>query len=135
MSLNHDINAIVEQINKLEQELKDLNLWGGEALRPSDKDLSSTSPFCLDTIEFHQWLEYVLIARFRSMIEADMALPQAMMTHTYAQEKYRGQWSNYRNLIGILQELDKLVTIAQLLKLVGPWQTFCFGLTNSTLCV
>ena len=41
-----------------------------------------------------------------------MALPQAMMTHTYAQEKYRGQWSNYRNLIGILQELDKLVTIA-----------------------
>lgn len=112
MSLNHDINAIVEQLNKLEQELKDLNLWGGDALRPSDKDLSSTSPFCLDTIEFHQWLEYVLIARLRAMIEADMALPQAMMVYTYAQEKYRGQWSNYRNLIGILQELDKLVTIA-----------------------
>lgn len=108
---SHDHKAILAELDKLEQELKALSLWGGPLLRPSDADLSSQSPFCLDTIEFHQWLEYVLHARFKQMIEQEIDLPTNMMVHTYAQEKYRGDWGKYRNLIGILQNLDKLVSI------------------------
>lgn len=111
MNVKHDINAIVEQLNKLEQELKDLNLWGGEQARPSEQDLNTTNPFGVDVIEFHQWLEYVLIARLKFMIENSQALPTCMTAHNYAQLKYHGHWTKYRNLIGIIQELDNLITI------------------------
>lgn len=107
----HDIAAIVAKLEDLELQLKDMNLWGGETKRPDDKDLNSNTPFCLDTLEFHQWLEYVLIARLKSMIASGAALPESMMVHTYAQEKYRGQWSTYRSLIGVLKELDDLITL------------------------
>ena len=111
MSGQHDVHAIKEQLDAIEQELRSLELWGGEDKRPSDSDLNSQTPFCLDTIEFHEWLEYVLIERFRIMIAAGAPLPAAMTVHTYAQEQYRGQWGVYRSLIGALQTLDNLITI------------------------
>ena len=111
MASQHDIAAISAQLLHLEQELKSLELWGGVAGLPSSDKLDSTTPFCLDTLEFHQWLEYVLIARLRTLIAMESQLPTAMMIHTYAQEKYRGQWGKYRKLIGILQELDALITL------------------------
>lgn len=111
MASQHDIAAINTKLLHLEQELKALELWGGPAGMPSSEKFDSTTPFCLDTLEFHQWLEYVLIARLRELIALEAELPAAMMTHTYAQEKYRGQWGKYRKLIGILQELDALITL------------------------
>ncbi len=107
----HDIEAIKTKLNQLEQELRALELWGGEDKAPSAKALSSDQPFCIDTLEFHQWLEYLLIAKLNMMIESGSPLPPKMMVHTYAQEKYRGEWSKYRNLIGVLQNLDALLTI------------------------
>lgn len=107
----HDIQAIVAKLDSLEAQLQELGLWGGSAKQPSVQALSSNSPFCLDTLEFHEWLEYVLIARLKSMIASGQPLPENMMIHTYAQEKYRGQWSTYRSLIGLLKELDDLITI------------------------
>lgn len=107
----HDIEAIKKELSNLEQELRALELWGGAEKTPSAKAMSSVQPFCLDTLEFHQWLEYLLIAKLTMMIEAGTPLPPKMMVHTYAQEKYRGEWSKFRNLIGILQKLDSLLTI------------------------
>ena len=111
MTTTHDVAAIALKLEHLEQELKALELWGGAQQVPSVELLSSSQPFCLDTLEFHQWLEYILIARLRELIASQQALPRAMMVHTYAQEQYRGQWGKYRKLIGLLQELDALITL------------------------
>lgn len=111
MSGKHDCVAILLELEQLETELKALELWGGQENRPAEHLLNSQTPFCLDTIEFHQWLEYVLMARLRQMISDKGQLPAAMMVHTYAQEKYRGEWCKYRKLIGILQNLDRLITL------------------------
>lgn len=107
----HDYVAIAAELDNLEAELKALELWGGERQRPDPEAINSNSPFCIDTLEFNQWLEYVLIERFREMLAASQPLPQKMQVHTYAQEHYRGQWSRYRNLIGVLQKLDRLISI------------------------
>ncbi len=111
MTKKHDHQAILQELGNLEQELKALELWGGMEAHPSEKAMASIQPFALDTMEFHQWLEYVLIVRLREMIANSAQLPAAMMVHTYAQEQYRGQWTKYRNLIGILQKLDRLITL------------------------
>lgn len=107
----HDYFAITAELDKLEAELKALDLWGGEHKRPDPEALNSASPFCIDTLEFNEWLEYIMIERFRQMIAASMPLPRKMQVHTYAQERYRGQWSKYRSLIGVLQNLDRLISI------------------------
>lgn len=107
----HDYSAIAHELDLLEHELKHLDLWGGELRRPDPEALNSNSPFCIDTLDFHEWLEYIMIERFRQMIAANMPLPQKMLVHTYAQERYRGEWSKYRKLIGHLQNLDRLLTM------------------------
>ncbi len=109
----HDRDAIKAALLNLEQVLRQMELWGGEQNRPSEKALNSQSPFCLDTIEFHEWLEYVLIDKLTMMLESEATLPEKMLVHTYAQEKYRGQWTKYRELIGALHKLDALITIVE----------------------
>lgn len=109
----HDRKAIAEHLQQLEDELHALELWGGSAKRPSDQVLAQLSPMGINEIEFHEWLEYVLVERFRELLEQELPLPDYMLVHTYAQEVYRGEWGKYRKLIGILQELDKLISIRE----------------------
>lgn len=109
----HDRKAIAEHLQQLEDELHALELWGGSAKRPSDQVLAQLSPMGINEIEFHEWLEYVLVERFRELLEQELPLPDYMLVHTCAQEVYRGEWGKYRKLIGILQELDKLISIRE----------------------
>ena len=101
-----DTNKILEILNEIEKELQNLEHWGGDAGRPDEKAFLSTAPFCIDTMEFHQWLEYVLLANLRKMIEEERSLPQKMLVHTAAQEYWRGNWGKYRQLIFALRKLD-----------------------------
>lgn len=109
----HDKEAIAKQLQLLEDELKALELWGGSEGRPSAEALASPNPFGIDSIEFHEWLEYILIERLRELLDKELPLPEKMMVHTYAQEFYRGQWGQYRKLIGILQSLDRLISLEE----------------------
>lgn len=111
--LQHDKDAISSQLQALEDELRALELWGGVEKRPSAEALASPNPFGIDAIAFHEWLEYILVERLRELLEQDQPLPEKMMVHTYAQECYRGEWGKYRKLIGILQALDKLITLEE----------------------
>lgn len=107
----HDREAIAAQLQLLEDELKALSLWGGELKRPAAEVLASTNPFGVSSMEFHEWLEYILIARFRELLAQAEPLPSKMLVHTYAQEYYRGKWAEHRQLIVILQDLDKLINL------------------------
>ncbi len=107
MSRHIEILLVLEQI---EAELKTLALWGGSEGRPQDEAFLSTAPFCIDSMDFHQWLEYVLIVRLKEILENELELPSQMSVHPMAQEVYRGQWGKYRNLISHLRTLDNLVS-------------------------
>ncbi len=101
-------DEILKTLETLEQELRALALWGGPDGRPPEAAFGSTMPFCLDTMAFHQWLEYVLIAEIRKLAVDKKELPNAVLTHTMAQEVYKGSWSRYRSLIALLKKLDSL---------------------------
>ena len=60
---------------KLELELKDRDMWGGDERRPHESALNSKEPFCIDTLEFHQWLEYILIKKMHQIIDDKLELP------------------------------------------------------------
>ena len=113
MSKQHDREAISAKLQELEDELKALTLWGGEKQRPHEKLAKPLGPFGVGEIEFHQWLEYVLLPNFRQLIAEEQALPEFMAVHPYAIEYYRNHWSQYRKLISILKELDQLISIKE----------------------
>ena len=102
-------NGRVEQLlQALELELKRLGLWQQEP--PSAQALASTLPFCIDTLEFHQWLQFILIARLRHMLVLAMELPGQSALHAMASEVYKEEMIRMQTLVTLLAQLDEALT-------------------------
>src|SRR5262245_59030436 len=76
--------ALAAVVDALEQTLRQKRLWEHE--RPSAALLASTQPFSVDTLRFHQWLQWQLIPRMRGILGGEGALPTASAIHPYAEE-------------------------------------------------
>ncbi len=103
---SEDLVLLAALLDDIEQELRRLGYWHGEVGRPEAKAFASAIPFCLDTMQFHQWLEYVLIAKLRALLRAGSPLPERMQIAPMAQEFWRGRWNEHRQLIALLKRLD-----------------------------
>ena len=95
-------------LEKLELELRQLALWQLES--PSAEALASTLPFCVDTLEFHQWLQFVLLVRLRQMLLLQMPLPRQIALYSMATEVYKQSRQTYEPLLACLAELDEALT-------------------------
>ncbi len=85
----------------LKQVMRNEGLWGEHA--PSQHDLSSQEPFCVDTLSFEQWLQFVMIVRFEQMIESNTALPTQCDIAPMAQEAFK-----HRSLNSIIEKINKI---------------------------
>ncbi len=103
MRAHSKINACLDAV---EAQLRALGYWQGPAGRPAEEAFLSQLPFCLDTMELPQWLEYVLLVKLREMLAAGSELPSRLAVAPMAQEYWRGHWGEHRNLIAALRELD-----------------------------
>lgn len=101
---------LVKQTTELLTQLRDLlqehELW--EADPPAPERLQSTEPFAVDTLEFHQWLQFIMIPQFEHRIEHNLALPRGFAVSPMAEECWRGCWGERRQLILTLREFDEL---------------------------
>jgi len=57
----------------IECELRRGGFWQQES--PSAEALASIEPFAVDTLDFHQWLQFIFLPRMRELIETRDALP------------------------------------------------------------
>ncbi|MDY6321448.1 MAG: YqcC family protein [Succinivibrio sp.] len=97
---------ILERLAALERQLRALGLWGGEEKRPAPEAFESAVPFFTDTMELHEWLEYVLIPRLTLLASRGDPIPR-MAVYPAAQEVYRGQIRRFRGLMREILALDK----------------------------
>lgn len=102
----HSSAEISACLDAVEQELRSLGYWQGPAGRPAEEAFASQMPFCLDTMELPQWLEYMLLARLRELIALRQSLPERLVVAPMAQEYWRGRWGEHRDLIAALRRLD-----------------------------
>lgn len=93
-------------LTQLRKQLQELNLWEGTS--PSPELLKSTEPFAVDTLEFHQWLQFIMIPEFEHRIQNKVALPKGFAVSPMAEESWRGKWGERREVILTLRELDEL---------------------------
>jgi len=57
----------------VEAHLRQLGLWQSQP--PGADALASTQPFCVDTLEFDQWLQFVFLPTMQELLETGQALP------------------------------------------------------------
>ena len=105
MNQHRRVSLILE---KLELELRQLALWQPEA--PSAEALASTLPFCVDTLDFHQWLQFILLVRLRQMLTLQMPLPRQIALYPMATEVYKQSLQTHAPLLECLAELDEALT-------------------------
>jgi uncharacterized protein YqcC (DUF446 family) len=93
----------------LEAALRSHALWDSEA--PDPLALASTEPFCVDTLDFAQWLQFVFLPRMRMLIDAGAELPQrcgiAAMAEVCLAASHGGE-----HVIAVLREIDRAVESA-----------------------
>lgn len=99
--LSHELLA-------LESEMKRLDLW--QAATPHPTVLSSTEPFCIDTLTLPQWLQFVFVPRMSELIEAHRPLPTSCGIRPLAEETIGREEDDSGRLLRILGTFDRLLT-------------------------
>lgn len=102
--MNRD--RLIELLKRLEQEMRRLSLW--QAVSPTKEALTSQEPFCLDTMGFDQWLQWVFVARLRAAVEANASLPRKSEISPLAQEFFKTRGKECDKLLSLIVGVDEL---------------------------
>ena len=95
-------------LQQLEVQLKQNKLW--QTLRPTASALSSSQPFCIDTLSFEQWLQFVFIEKIDILIKSNAALPTQICLSPMAEEAFRKLQSAPVELLKVIAAIDKLMS-------------------------
>jgi uncharacterized protein YqcC (DUF446 family) len=97
--------ALLEELSK---ELQRLNLW--QAQQPSALALSSSAPFCCDTLTFQQWLQFIFIEKISGMINQGQRLPAKIALTPMAEVSFKHLSDRAEPLLVIIKKIDKTIT-------------------------
>ncbi|WP_226702349.1 YqcC family protein [Microbulbifer elongatus] len=90
---------------ELEAEMRALSLWDMEP--PAPEALASTQPFCVDTLTFPQWLQFIFLPRMSRLVEMEQPLPQKCGIAPMAEEYFSGSALLASGLTRKLVEIDE----------------------------
>ena len=93
---------------KIEAEMRAWSLWS--ATPPADSALQSVQPFCIDTLSFWEWVQWIMVPRFRQMIDLGQPLPQNSDMTPIASEAVVSSGIKSSKLIDYFTALDQLLT-------------------------
>jgi len=102
------VGQVADCLLCIEMELRQLELWESE--RPHEDAFRSTEPFCLDTLAFTQWIQFVFLERMKLIIENNHPLPAVSGIAPMAEECFRGRPESGRRLIRELVAVDQLLS-------------------------
>jgi uncharacterized protein YqcC (DUF446 family) len=97
-----------EALSEVEVQLRRHGLLESEA--PSAEALASRQPFCVDTLRFPQWVQFVFLPQLSDRLNAGEAMPDYCEVAPMAEEYFRTEQRSADAFIEALRELDRLVT-------------------------
>jgi uncharacterized protein YqcC (DUF446 family) len=104
-------HRLADLLLELEIVMRKANMWEMEF--PSQDDLLSQEPFCVDTLNFLQWLRFVLMPNFKIMIESSITLPTQCNILPMAEEYFSGglwQQSESMEVLETIKCIDLLLS-------------------------
>lgn len=93
---------------KLQTALQQEQLWLSEP--PPAEAFNSTEPFCIDTMSFVQWLQFVFIARMQALLEAQARLPANASITPLAEEYFRVNGIKAPQVMEALTQLEQCLS-------------------------
>ncbi|EZQ15575.1 YqcC family protein [Pseudomonas sp. G11-1] len=102
----HQWHALADALLELEQELRALSRWSAQA--PSAAALSSQQPFCVDTLDFEMWLQWIFIPRMLSIIENNGPMPAGCNILPMGEEAFAPLGRRGHGLRATLGRIDQL---------------------------
>ncbi|EKF75471.1 hypothetical protein A11A3_03904 [Alcanivorax hongdengensis A-11-3] len=91
-------------LDDLQTELDQQGLW--ESMPPAPSAFDSQTPFFADTMAFTQWLQWVFIARFRAILDAQHPLPGQCDVAPMAEEALKEMDQETTQIIALLKQFD-----------------------------
>jgi uncharacterized protein YqcC (DUF446 family) len=70
-----------QRLHAIEAQLREHQHWQDNA--PDASVFDSTQPFCMDTLEPLEWLQWVLLPRMHQLIDNQQPLPQSFAVAPY----------------------------------------------------
>ena len=95
---------VIDALNALELGLRDLGLWSDA--RPQTEALASTMPFCYDTLELEQWLQFIFLGRMREILEQGDRLPESCAIIPYVEMLSGAGRQVHPTLVSLIQRVD-----------------------------
>ncbi|WP_192458084.1 YqcC family protein [Musicola keenii] len=92
----------------IEQALKASLLW--QSVPPDDAAFTSIQPFCLDSMQAEQWLQWVLLPRMHALLDGDAPLPERVAILPYFEAAFDGRTESITPLLAELRRFDDLFT-------------------------
>lgn len=104
-----NVEQVASTLLTLQRRLVHQGLW---AITPiSIEALQSTQPFCVDTMNFNQWLQFIFIPKMTTLIEHGQPLPQLIKgqgIEPMAREFYKADGEG-SSLLMLIRQLDELL--------------------------
>lgn len=108
----HDLPYhIADVLLEVEAHLRTSGRWDTD--KPSDGALASTEPFCVDTLRFEQWLQWVFLPRMKTILEEAHPLPAKSGIYEYAQDYFPKNEKHTPSLLKLIKRFDQLIDIQQ----------------------
>lgn len=92
-------------LDELEMAMRQAQLWSAQA--PSQEALQSTKPFCVDTLGFEQWVQFIMLPTFRGMIQNTQPLPKQCDIQPMASEMWKSQ---HQAVQACIRKVDLIIT-------------------------
>lgn len=98
-------------LDALERELKQLELWS--SVLPDEQALQSRLPFCVDTLRFEQWLQFIFIPKMQLLLNSASPLPTKIALLPLAEQVFNASDTRFNRLLGIISALDSRLSEAR----------------------
>ncbi len=102
-----DLLNLSELLASIEAEMRRLGYW--ETTIPDACALNSTMPFCYDTLNFGQWVQFVLLERMNLVVEKRWLPPASCDISPYAEEVFEHLQQDTAGLLALIRALDALI--------------------------
>ncbi len=102
MTINTKLAHALEQ---LEAELRQCELWQAEP--PSQEALQSVEPFSIDTLEPHEWLQWIFLPTMQRILIEQQPIPRGFALSPYFDEVWK-ESQQYQAVLLVVNHIDKV---------------------------
>ena len=100
--------SLLSLLTQLKQAMQHVELWHSDA--PTAAALASDAPFCVDTLHFSQWLQFVLHPKLLQLIDQQQPLPSNIAVLPMAEHAFQLEAKPTEAILVIIGQIDQLLT-------------------------